>query len=281
MSAAAIVTIILAVVVILVLAVSLLAVARVLVGVNGQLGSVIASVGKIATMTEPVNPVVKSIDGNLGTARDVLTSLLVSKVGVEGAAELVASVDPMADAPVEEGTMRFRGGRAPGDVPAAEPPSVRYSRVGEGSAPLPPAARQAVAEPAPNPVASSFSGAGAIRLIDPDPDLAPPAPDRHTPAPRAAELRAPEPQAPAPPAAEPAVVPFSGGGAIRLIEPDSEPEPEPKPEPAEPEPEPEQPSAPFSGGGAIQLRDTEAEPEPSSSPFSGGGTIRFRDSPES
>ena len=99
MPAAAVVTIIAAVVVVLVLAGFLLTIARVLVHVNRQVEAIIAAVGTIATETKPVNPAVRSIDDNLGAARDVLTSLLESKVGADGAAQLVASVDPLAEAP--------------------------------------------------------------------------------------------------------------------------------------------------------------------------------------
>jgi len=102
MPAAAVLTIIAAVVVIVVLAVFLLTIARVLLGVNRQLEAVIASVGTIATKTEPVNGVVRSITGNLGSAADELSSLLESKVGADGAAELVASVDPLAETFAEE-----------------------------------------------------------------------------------------------------------------------------------------------------------------------------------
>ena len=101
MPAAAVVTIIAAVVVILVLAAFLLAIVRVLVGVNRTLGTVTGAVDTIISKTQPVDSVVRSIDGNLATARDVLSSLLESKVGADGAAQLVASVDPLAQAPAE------------------------------------------------------------------------------------------------------------------------------------------------------------------------------------
>lgn len=162
MSAAAFVTILLAVVVILVLAGFLITVAKVLVDVNSALGTVIATVGTIATKTEPVNSVVESINGNLRTARDALTSLLESKVGATGAAELVASVDPMAEAPTQQ-VMQLRDGRAPGTQPAAEPPRVSYQR--EGDEPASPSGPEPQA--APEVLASPFSGGGAIRLRDP------------------------------------------------------------------------------------------------------------------
>lgn len=96
MPAPAIATIVLAVVVVLVLAGFLLAIARVLLDVHRKLGPVIEAVGMIASQAKPVDPVVRSITGNLATAQDGLSSLLESKVGVDGAAQLVASVDPLA-----------------------------------------------------------------------------------------------------------------------------------------------------------------------------------------
>lgn len=101
MPAAGMVTIALAVVVILVLAGFLLQVARVLVDVHRKLGTVIDAVATIASQAKPVEPVVRSIDENLATGREVLGSLLESKLGADGAAQLVASVDPLAEAPAE------------------------------------------------------------------------------------------------------------------------------------------------------------------------------------
>ena len=120
MPAPAIVLIILVVVIVLVLAGFLLTIAKVLLDVNKRLGAVIGAVGTIASRTEPVNPAVQSINSNLGTARDVLTSLLVSKVGANGAAQLVASVDPLAEAPADEDT-NIRYVRAGYDPASAEP----------------------------------------------------------------------------------------------------------------------------------------------------------------
>ena len=102
MPAAGYVTVALAVVVVLVLAAFLLGIARVLIDVNKRLDNVIGAVGSIASATEPVDGVVRSINGNLATARDVLNGLLESKVGANGAAELVASVDPMVESPPKQ-----------------------------------------------------------------------------------------------------------------------------------------------------------------------------------
>ena len=102
MPTAALVTIIAAVVVVLVLAGFLLTIARVLAGVNRTLGAVVGAVGTIASKTQPVDSAVRSIDGNLATAKEGLSALLEKKVGADAAAQLVASVDPLAQAPPEE-----------------------------------------------------------------------------------------------------------------------------------------------------------------------------------
>ncbi len=141
MPTAAIVTIIIAVVVVLVLAAFLLTIARVLVDVHKKLeAGVIAAVGTIVEKTAPVNGVVQSIDGNLGSARDTLSSLLESKVGADGAARLVASVDPLAESSaVEDSPIRYARARQdepidPGEAidPDGEP--IRYARKPAGEA---------------------------------------------------------------------------------------------------------------------------------------------------
>lgn len=98
MSAAAIVTVAAVVVVILVLAGFLLAIMGVLVSANRRLKTVVAAIETVSSKTEPVDPLVRSIDSNLASARDALNGLLESKVGAGAAAELVASVDPLAEA---------------------------------------------------------------------------------------------------------------------------------------------------------------------------------------
>lgn len=170
MPAAAVVTIIAAVVVVLVLAGFLLAVARVLLGINRELEAVIGTVGTITSRTAPVNSVVGSISGNLATAEDGLTSLLASKLGADGAARLVASVDPLAEAPAKEETPRRDREPEPPPSPEAgddEPPApptpeagddepIRYSRVAyEPATP---------AQTTPSPPGGR--GGGEIRLRD-------------------------------------------------------------------------------------------------------------------
>lgn len=159
MPAAAVVTIIAAVVVVLVLAGFLLAVARVLLGINRELEAVIGTVGTITSRTAPVNSVVGSISGNLATAEDGLTSLLASKLGADGAARLVASVDPLAEAPAEEETPRRDREAEPPPSPtpeAGDDEPIRYSRVGyEPATP---------AQITPSPPGGR--GGGEIRLRD-------------------------------------------------------------------------------------------------------------------
>jgi len=130
MSTAALVTIIAAVVVVLVLAGFLLTIARVLAGVNRTLGAVVGAVGTIASKTQPVDSAVRSIDGNLATAKEGLSALLEKKVGADAAAQLVASVDPLAQAPPEEDP-RSEPFAQPSDlapsppVPGRSAPSIR------------------------------------------------------------------------------------------------------------------------------------------------------------
>ncbi len=81
MSAPAIVTIVLAAVAALTVVAFLIAIALVLKGVNARLVAVIRAVMTIVDKTEPVGPVVMSIDRNLGAAREVLESLLKRKLG--------------------------------------------------------------------------------------------------------------------------------------------------------------------------------------------------------
>ncbi len=236
MPAAAIATIILAVVVVLVLAIALLAIARVLVDVNKQLGAVIGAVGEITARTEPVNDVVGSIDTDLGTARDVLTSLLESKVGADGAAELIASVDPLAAAQAEaDHTIRYSRQEEPPPPPASagarasllpvEPPTE--------AEPTGPAPAEPVFDDPEPPTRSSFSGGGGIRFgADEWPES-----EFATPTPPEPEVQAPaDPEAQAPP----------------------EPEPEaelPQAPAVEGQPEPEGDPRRFSGGGPIRFGD--------------------------
>ena len=102
MPASAIVTVVIVVLVILLLVGFMLVVARVLADVNKQLAAVTAAVGAIAEKTGPVDAAVRSIDEDLGSAREALTALLESKVGPERAAKLVESVDPLAAPPAAE-----------------------------------------------------------------------------------------------------------------------------------------------------------------------------------
>jgi len=235
MPAAAVVTIILAVVVVLVLAFFLLATARVLARVNTQLAAVIDAVGTIATRTEPVDSVVRSINSNLATARDVLSSLLVSKVGSDGAADLIASVDPLAQGPSVDREAQIQYEReyeeepyyepepepvqaqAPEPPPAAEDAVIHYERAGwTEPAAEPPWEQAQEDEPAAAPAGHGTADVGQ----DADPE-------GYDEQPRLLYRRASEDPGPAP-AAEPDAPepepvrrsPGGGGGKIRLRHPE-------------------------------------------------------------
>ncbi len=140
MTTVAIVTIIAAVLVVLVLAAFLLTIARVLAGVDTTLAAVITAVGTIAAKTEPVGYVVDSLNSNLATASGALSSLLESKVGAEGAATLVRSVDPLgagAEAASEPSTERIRYQRANAyGAAASAPEAVLRAEAQEPPSPL-------------------------------------------------------------------------------------------------------------------------------------------------
>ncbi len=168
----ALVTIIAAAVVVLVLAGFLLTIARVLAGVNRTLGAVIGAVGTIASQTQPIESAVRSIDGNLATASEGLSALLEKKVGADAAAQLVASVDPLARARPQEDprSERFAQPSDPGPSPEVSPQSAGSTTLSETEddpfAPEP--------EPEPEPSYSDLAPSppdpgrrtGSIRLRD-------------------------------------------------------------------------------------------------------------------
>lgn len=120
MAAPGYLTVLAAVVVAAVLVASLVAIAGVLVDVDRQLGAVIDVVGAIVTSTAPVPDVVGAIAGDLGEAQRGLTTLLERKAGgAAAAADLVASVDPLARSAPEPTS---NGATAPVAVPTAAPP---------------------------------------------------------------------------------------------------------------------------------------------------------------
>jgi hypothetical protein len=166
MSAAAAVSIFAAVVVVLVLAGFLLAIARVLAGVSKQLDVVIGAVGEIAARTAPVTGVVDSINNNLSASADLLTGLLVSKVGAEGAANLIASVDPLATngaaPPPPRPTVTAE---RPAQLPPQLPPTEAPTRPEVTPRQQPPAADK---PPPPEREHPRFSAAGEIRLVEPE-----------------------------------------------------------------------------------------------------------------
>lgn len=161
MTAAAIVTIIAVVLVVLVIVGFLIAIARVLVGVNKTLGTVIEAVGAIASKTEPVAYVVDSLTSNLGKASGTLTSLLESKVGAAGAAELVASVDPLATAGRPSPAPSRIGYERESPVVAERVEPIRYERENPDAGIADSSQPEMVAEPPQRP---SPGAGGEIRL---------------------------------------------------------------------------------------------------------------------
>ena len=159
MEAAAAVTILGVAIAVIAIAVYLLAVIRVLRDIHAKLNIIISAVVRIITQTEPVAPVVGSINANLSKARNLLEGLLVSKLGAQGAAELVASVSPNGPsaAPARVAPAQAAPAPAPAPAPAAAPapsasgrlaPTSRtFSGGGGGGGGAAPAAPEAPAAP--------------------------------------------------------------------------------------------------------------------------------------
>jgi hypothetical protein len=196
------VTIIAAVLIVLALAAYLIAISLVLKDITSKLGVVIGAVGTIASKTEPVEPVVGSINRNLGAAKDLLNGLLVAKVGSQAAAEIIASVDPLgaggngggAAAPAAAPRIQYgSGGHAPEPEPEPEPatlPGRAPAAVGHGATRL----RTAGAAPADEGLVGH--GATRLRTADGPPAAAPVAAAAPTPA-AAPPAAIPEPEEPA------------------------------------------------------------------------------------
>ncbi|MHB8657132.1 MAG: hypothetical protein ACYC91_04135 [Solirubrobacteraceae bacterium] len=81
MALAGIVTIVLVVVAIVVVALFLIRISMVLRGVSSSLSAVIGAVGSIPEKTEPITPMLTSINRDLGIAQGVLEGLLARKLG--------------------------------------------------------------------------------------------------------------------------------------------------------------------------------------------------------
>ncbi len=162
MNAAAIVTIIAIVLVVLVIVGFLLAIARVLVGVDKSIKVVIEAVGAITAKTEPVAYVVDSLNSNLDKASGTLTSLLESKVGAAGAAQLVASVDPLSPiGPTPSERQRIHYGRQSPAVAVAEPAAaVAEPAAHENGTSHPEPAGSPGAQPVTETTERPFPGAG-------------------------------------------------------------------------------------------------------------------------
>jgi hypothetical protein len=94
MNAAVIVLIVAVVAIIAAMAAYLLPVIAGLARVNRGLDQAIASVGEIIQKTEPVNPIVESINADLDTAVGALEGLLVKKAGMSDALGLVDGLCP-------------------------------------------------------------------------------------------------------------------------------------------------------------------------------------------
>lgn len=144
MSAPAVVTIILAVVASLTIVAFLIAIALVLKEVNSRLSAVVGAVVAIVDKTEPVGPVVMSIDSNLTAAREVLESLLKRKLGA--VPPPVGSSSAPASAP------------APAPAPARLDPATRAEPVTQAEPA--PAAFEPAAAPASDPPLPTTAAAG-------------------------------------------------------------------------------------------------------------------------
>ena len=86
MPAAAIVTIVLVVVAILAIACYLILIGNVLGNVSSSLEKVIDSVAKISDQAKPIEPIITSINRDLGTGQGVLEDLLARKLGARAEA---------------------------------------------------------------------------------------------------------------------------------------------------------------------------------------------------
>lgn len=219
-----IVTLVLVALAVAVVAFFLLSIAATLRKASAGLDLVISAVSQIPGRTDPVEPVLKAINSDLGTARGVLEDLLVSKLGSlpdrEGTlrhsrstTKAEAAPDPSEPAPVQR--IVHQQGPAVPPAPAPAPPA---------PAPSAPAA-SAPAEPTPGLISYSRAG-GPPPTPAPEPASPPP------PAPAPAPSPIPAPAPPAPPAPAPAP-PTPAPELIRYTR-QSGPELTPAPEPSEP-----------------------------------------------
>jgi len=98
MPAAGVVLIVTVVLIVLALVYYLVSTIVQLRSITNGLDEVIANVGEILAKTEPVEPVVADINGNLDAAVSALEGLLVKKAGLEDAVGLVDGLYPGAAA---------------------------------------------------------------------------------------------------------------------------------------------------------------------------------------
>lgn len=154
MSSAGIVTIVLVVVAIVVVALFLIRIATVLRQISRSLGAVIGVVAAIPEKTEPIAPVLSSINADLGIARGVLEGLLAKKRGAPRDPSRIAQRRSHEDRP-----RPAPGG--PDLTPEAEPDPSRI-------------VHRRQFEPAPEPDPMTHLERGPMARVEPELELAPP-----------------------------------------------------------------------------------------------------------
>lgn len=225
-SAPGVVTLIFVAAAVVIVAYFLLSIGMVLRRASAGLDQVISAVGQIPGRTDPVAPVLKAINADLGTARGVLEGLLVKKLGAvpqrEGTLRHTRSVAQAETAPAA-------APGAPAPVAAAAPARIVHQRAA-APAPPPPAPEPAAAAPPPETISYRRPAGPPLTQAAPEPEPEPAeppagmisyrrgaggAPAAAAPAPAAApEPAAPAPAAPAPAAAAAAPAAGSVSGEI-------------------------------------------------------------------
>ena len=123
MPAAGVVTIILALVAVAALAAALVRVAVLLKHVNFTLGTVIAGVRAIELATQPINPVLGDIAGELASTQAALDNLLAAKAAEAKRAPVLASTARTAPRPAPRPAPAPAKAPAPAPAPAPAGPS--------------------------------------------------------------------------------------------------------------------------------------------------------------
>lgn len=109
MPAAGAVTLILVLVTVAALAAALVRVAQLLKHVNFTLGTIIAGVRAIELATQPINPVLGDIAGDLAATQGALDALLASKASPAASAAPAAPAPPAGSGPRLVSRMPQRG----------------------------------------------------------------------------------------------------------------------------------------------------------------------------